>query len=80
MSVANEEGVSAAFHRHAAAAAAANPPGKGRNVAQLAYRSYNGLLITGNSNLASERQCHCRQCRQPGHLPLTNWQQRPSMG
>ncbi|MBN8618199.1 MAG: hypothetical protein J0L63_04805 [Anaerolineae bacterium] len=35
-------------------------------------------LLLLQKELAAERQCHCRHCRQPGHLPLTNWQQQPS--
>ncbi|MBN8621138.1 MAG: hypothetical protein J0L63_19655 [Anaerolineae bacterium] len=42
-----------AFHRHAAAAAAANPSGKGLVLAQLASPTCNFLALYG--------QCHCRQ-------------------
>jgi len=61
--------IPAAFHRHAAAAAAANPSGKGLRLASV-----------GISHLALYGQCHCRHCRQTCHFPLTHWQKPLSKG
>jgi len=94
--------IPAVFHRHAAAAAAANPSKSGipslplalacsalcavseANARERSLRverawgsDSSAPLLLLQKELAAERLCHCRHCRQPGHFPLTNWQQRP---